>query len=195
MPVLNRPSASSCHKVQTLTIFKKPLTPWNPLIRKVIVFKYMPRCFWKVLTGRFLCTCRRRVMKTSSVNYITSQLMRFWTRSSREGRADRHDQAWPSEAVWIYVVSHASSLQSFTYLSELIVVWHPLILFLREARESDRNVPFSDFGRWEICWAGTLIWTCGHKFAFTHSLSLSPSSPAHPRPVACPHFPSFGSSE
>lgn len=125
----------------------------------------------KRLTRLFLNNGRWRVMKTISSNSTMSPLMRsdpkfagfaLWERADQHNRGGR-----PSDSIRFMLCiffshpplfhKHFSSGQQFTYLSELIVVWHPFNFCgpSRWRRRMGANVAYSaacDFGRWEICW-------------------------------------------
>lgn len=158
--------------------------------------------FWQC----FLCTCRRRMMKTISVNYIMSQLMRLNPKfpgllSQKELTSTiRTDLQSPLDLCCFFFTG-TFLLSGNLHIYQLIVVWHPLIYFFPPlsawCKRMSSNVPHSaacDFGRWEICWGSTLIWKCGHKFSLYrfHSLIVTslPSPPLlglHPLTVALTH--------
>ena len=148
---------------------------------------------WRRSWQGFLCTCRRRMMKKISVNYITSQLMilnpkfpgllsqKELTSTIGPDLQNPLDLCCFSQALFfstvIYIFIRADrSLTSFNFF-----------FFLSASCERmSSNVPYSaarDFGRWEICWGSTLIWKCGHKFCLCCFHSLIVTSP----PLLGPH--------
>ena len=158
-----------------------------------------PRRSWQ----GFLCTCWGRMMKTVSVNYIMSQVMRLnpkfpglrsqeksWPAQSGADLQNPLDLCCFSQALFfsplIYIFIRADrSLTSFNFF-----FFPPTLSASRERTSS--NVPCGaarDFGRWEICWGSTLISKCGHKFCLCrfHSLivTYTPPPSARPPPSYC----------
>lgn len=164
----------TCQKVWTTMRLKSkqipPLLKSNWLLMLLNEFKYIPLGLMKILTGASFVPAEeerwRRVQLITSCHNLWD-----WTQSSQDCCQRK---SWPAQSGLTFRIHlidvvfhrHFSSLRWFTYLSELIVVGHPLILYflLTSCKRMSRTVQRVTLAGEKYAEGRTLIWKCGHKF-------------------------------